>query len=300
MNIQRPIFVCGFTRGGTAILMNLILSHPKVCKPAGETAQLFKGRREKSFFYNVRRRLFRDIPIQLLTGQNLFDPHWYKERAKIGSTAERLIDRVFYTEMLNANGENENKYKNENVNYKKDEIKEARLVSKNVNGIVYLSEVLRDMYPMSKFVCVVRNGLAICESHMRRGKGVDEVSGMYKSIGNKILKYKNEKEWFEVVKFEDVISETEKVIEKVYKFCNLKMEKLGKIRMTKKPTLDETGDHEINNGSLGEIVWYNISNINNHFERDINEKQVNSIGEEKKAKFLDETEETMVKLGYKV
>jgi len=41
----KPIFIVGFQRGGTGILMNLLLSHPNVCTPRGETHQVFRGAR---------------------------------------------------------------------------------------------------------------------------------------------------------------------------------------------------------------------------------------------------------------
>jgi hypothetical protein len=38
-----PIFVNAFARGGSMILVNLLLSHPNVCCPSGETHKVFRG-----------------------------------------------------------------------------------------------------------------------------------------------------------------------------------------------------------------------------------------------------------------
>ena len=41
---KRPIFIIGFARGGTNIILNLLRSHPDVCSPRGETDQVFRGK----------------------------------------------------------------------------------------------------------------------------------------------------------------------------------------------------------------------------------------------------------------
>ena len=41
---QAPIVINVFTRAGTKILMNLLLSQPGVYLPTGETHEVFKGR----------------------------------------------------------------------------------------------------------------------------------------------------------------------------------------------------------------------------------------------------------------
>jgi hypothetical protein len=67
MKNESPVFVCGFERGGTNILMNLLLSHPSLCKPTGETAQVFRGRRGERLWRILQRRVCYDLPVQILT-----------------------------------------------------------------------------------------------------------------------------------------------------------------------------------------------------------------------------------------
>lgn len=42
---KKPLFINAFARGGSNILMNLLMSHPGVCVSNGETHKVFKGQR---------------------------------------------------------------------------------------------------------------------------------------------------------------------------------------------------------------------------------------------------------------
>ena len=69
---REPIFIQGFARGGSNIIMNLLLSHPGVCLSNGETDKVFKGAKWDSTWGVAKKRLFYDFPICLLAGQNIF------------------------------------------------------------------------------------------------------------------------------------------------------------------------------------------------------------------------------------
>ena len=68
---KQPIFINGFQRGGTNIMMNLILSHPHVCKLShSETHRIFYGREDQPVGRWFRRALY--APLVLSTQQHVF------------------------------------------------------------------------------------------------------------------------------------------------------------------------------------------------------------------------------------
>ena len=63
---------------------------------------------------------------------------------------------------------NDMKFKYENVEYNLDEIRKSRIVIKNNNGLIYLTNLFREIYPYSIFFSLVRSPAALYESHLRR------------------------------------------------------------------------------------------------------------------------------------
>ena len=59
-------------------------------------------------------------------------------------------------------------FKTQDIKYTKSEIEMSRLVIKNNNGLVYCTELFFDMYPDATFIALIRNPIALYESHKRR------------------------------------------------------------------------------------------------------------------------------------
>src|SRR6187549_799291 len=91
---RAPIFVNGFQRGGTNILMNLIASHPDVALLSGETHQIFLGKPDENFKKWIDRMFY--IPVVLFSGRHLFDPHTPRERGPAPRPVQRYLDATFY------------------------------------------------------------------------------------------------------------------------------------------------------------------------------------------------------------
>ena len=62
---KQPLFINAFARGGSNIIMNLLLSHPNVCISSGETHKVFKGTKWDSWPRKLKKRFFFDLPIRL-------------------------------------------------------------------------------------------------------------------------------------------------------------------------------------------------------------------------------------------
>ena len=188
---KSPVFIVGFTRGGTNILMNMLLSHPDPCKPTGETAQVFKGRCEEPLWRTLQRRACYDFLLRFMAEHDLFDSKDLPPRPEMSKTAAYFIDSVLHREKVAARSTAQNKYKFEGIEYQPEEIEQARLLTKNVNGIVFMTDALANMYPDATFFGLIRDGRALCESHIRRGETLSRVARIYQRVGRAIVKYRD-------------------------------------------------------------------------------------------------------------
>ena len=163
---QEAIFVNGFSRGGTTILTNLLASHPDVCL-IGETHHVFKGHRITDSPWRVISKCLRhDAPILVGHGQDFFSPRLIKPRKSLSQWAQKRIDRILYREKLRSQHPLLNRYKSADAEYTPDELLQARLLCKNIDGMVYANDAFAEMYPDATFLGLVRNGLAVCEGHL--------------------------------------------------------------------------------------------------------------------------------------
>jgi hypothetical protein len=297
---KKPVFVCGFTRGGTNILMNFLLSHPDLCKPTGETAQVFRGRREEPFWRIVQRRLCYDAPIRLLSGQDLFNPHCYQERSSISPVVARFIDWVLDREKRWARTEAQNRFRYENVEYSMDEVASARLLSKNVNGVVFLTDVLNGMYDDVTFFGLVRDGRALCESHLRRGASVDEVAQLYEQVGEAMQTYAGQLPNFHLVRFEEVITNPMDQVSRVYQHAGLDPADVPKFRLQIKAKTEKEGERKLEAEHDRQVVWYDRTSVETYFDPAVNDHQINQLDPAARREFEQHTEATLRSLGYSV
>ena len=75
---HKPIFINGFQRGGTNILVNLIASSHEVALLGGETHEVFYGRDSQPFLKWIQRGAA--LPLILASGQHTFWPYRYYPR----------------------------------------------------------------------------------------------------------------------------------------------------------------------------------------------------------------------------
>ena len=178
MRNVRPIFLLGFTRGGTNLVLNLLRSHPEVCSPRGETHEVFRAKPNEPPAVRLAKRL-RYAPIRVLEGRDVLDARDWTPREPLHPLSRRWIDRVLYAEKLRAREPGQNRWKSEGVPYRDDEIRRARLLCKNVNGLLLVSGEMARTWPDATFVALVRNGFAVCEGHRRRGVELAEAARRY-------------------------------------------------------------------------------------------------------------------------
>ena len=255
---KKPIFINGFQRGGTNILMNLFASHPDVCMLGGETQVVFYGRSHEHFKKWIPRLM--TIPIFLFTRQHTFWPFRYFERNQIPSFLWSYIDFLLYMSKMFAS---RNKVRNSEERNTIIDIHHSRLLSKNVNGVVLATPLFSKMYPDAQFIGLVRNGLAICESFVRRGKSPEKIGYLYKVVCQQMLDDAKRIKNYNIIYFEDLIASPEKVIRDVYEFSELQIEQTQEFRLQAKKVMDHKGkwDYIFGGEQDRETHWFMLETI---------------------------------------
>jgi len=297
---KKPIFINGFARGGSNIIMNLLLSHPEVCISSGETHKVFKGTKWDSNIDVIKKRLFYDLPIRLLSGQDIFNINSLKKRKTISPFLQRYIDKILFEGRFTARLSTHNLYKYDNIPYTKEEIENCRLLTKGLNGVVYTVDIFNQMYPDAVFFGLVRNGLAICEGYVRRGVPSIEIGRMYKKIAKKLLSSNTQIENSHLVFYEDMVKDPLGFMRQIYSYANLDMGKVKKVRLQSKKMMGTDGKRKIHRGTDREVFWYELSEFHKFISPDINENQIKKLSKKDKSIFLSVAGDEMEELGYNI
>jgi hypothetical protein len=282
---EKPIILVGFARGGTNILLNILRSHPNVCSPRGETDQVFRGKGRFPFInepvIDYISKFWNYFPILTRQKQDVFSPNLWEERNKFLPNTMEQIDKILYNDKLKALGPTQNLYKTQNVKYKKSEISNSRLLLKNLNGLIFLTDRFFEMYPDSTFIALVRNGFAICEGQIRRGADPVKAAKQYQKGCQKIiLDSENYNNYF-IFKFEDIINNPLESLEEIYNCSALNINAVKKIRLETKKVLNLDGKHEyIHNTEKKELIWYSLDEFGQHFDINVNDNQLKNLTNE--------------------
>lgn len=288
---RAPIFINSFSRGGSNILWNVLLSHPDACSPILETLEIFKiGRAGRWEGYRAVWR----------TGQvRFFDQRNFSPRRPISRAAQSYIDRVLYEWKLKTATDADMRYKSEHEIYTPDEVQTARLVAKNNNGLAFLSDTLLAMYPDATFFALVRNPLALYESYSRRRfvSSLDEFVTFYRRLAEKMLADAQQHENYHIVRFEDVVSDPVGTVQRLYKLAQLDPGKVQKLRFKAK-------EHYQPNGTRGTAYeanrhyWFAFDEVAGFLEADIDQQHISRIRSEEQARILGSMPDVVSALGY--
>lgn len=296
---KQPIFLNGFARGGTNLLVNLFISHPKVCISSGETHKVFKpGTRFDKGWLRIKKRYLYDFPIRILAGQDIFNAHGLYPRKKVPDYLKRYIDKIFYHGRFIANIESHNLLQYENVKYTREELADCRLLSKGLDGITFTAELLHEMYPDATFVALVRNGLAICEGRTRRGYPVEKMGHDYNAVVDQMFLNKENLPNYHMVKYEDMVANPQQFMNKLYDIAGLDISQVKKVRLESKAVMDKEGKHKLMKGHDRQVFWYDFDKLHEHIRSDINANQIKMLDQKTRDIFLSIAGENMKKLGY--
>ena len=295
---QKPIFIVGFARGGTNILLNLLRSHPNVCSPRGETHQVFKGKGDDALSTRIM-KVSRYLPITLLEQQDVFGADLWETRKPFKPLSKKRIDQIFFRDKLRAQEPSQNLYKRENERYTDEEIANSRLLCKNLNGIIFLSEQFSEMYPDATFIALVRNGFAVCEGHIRRGSKVEYIASRYEKACQQMIRDAEKIPNFHLLRYEDTVTEPRETLKKIFALADLDAEQVTKVRLQTKQVMTKEGQHEYVKGTTEkQTLWYDLDEMASHFKLDANENQIARLSDKQKSVITELCRPSLNHFGY--
>jgi len=270
--------------------------------PSGETQRVFiGGALGDGVTGTLRKKVFNQLPVSLLSATNSRARHIFSpanlEKRELSEQARSWIDRVLYKERMRARHEGHNLWKTPTEKYTQSEIQDSRLVCKNLNGIQYLGDEFREMYPDATFLCLVRHPLALAEGRLRRGQEMGRVLKHILQIGHKMIDDLEHFDNYHLLRFEDMVTAPNDFLSNVYDLTGLSVSALKDIRFQNKATLGSSGSHDIE-GVDRSIVWYPISEMEKHLKADINANQFANMSVDVKKQLLNEMQPLISAFGY--
>ena len=290
--VRAPIFLNCLSRGGSNIFWNLFLSHPDCCSPIRETLEIFRA--------DWRAPTRAGFRVAWLARQPRLFNQWHLARRRpFTAAAARFIDHTLHHAKLSTLDDEEMRYKGPEEIYSRDEVEAARLVAKNNNGLVFLTEDLHQLYSDATFFALVRHPLALFESHKRRRirPRPEAFARFYSTIVEKMLADVAGFERAFLVRFEDVLADPLAMVEGLYRDAGLDLERLSGLRFKSK-------NHYRGDGSRGTTFekgrhhWFELEEARRFLEPRINTLQADRLDADERRRVLDGTAAVRERLGY--
>ena len=292
---KAPIFVNGFSFGGTNMIVNLLASHPDVCWLSGETHEVFYSKPRKKMDKWVRRTVY--FPIEVFSGRHIFGRECLEPRRDLSSLMMRYVDLLFFLDKMKTD---RNEFKSEQKRYSREEVRNSRFLAKNVNGVVLASSQFARMYPDATFFALVRNGLALCEGYVRRGWAPGDAGKMYEIVCQKMIEDSRTIPNYYIVRFEDMVSDPVGFMKKIYGNAGLDESKVEKVRLQAKRSMNSDGTRSYTFGGSKdrETHWFTIAELRNYVRKGVNENQIDRLCLQDRDAFLNQAQGSMELLGY--
>ena len=299
MLVKKPIFIVAFAHGGSSLLLNLIRSHPNVLGiGSAETQQVFKGTSRESLQTRFA-KLLRYLPILLAERYHVFSVNRWEPRPAFNSFTKKQIDKVLYYEKLSGCDQRQYLYKTENEIYTLAEIYKSRLVFKNLDGLIFLSAEFAKMYPDGTFIALVRNGLAVCEGHLRRGHKLKDIAHNYEKACKQIIIDSQKIPNYHIVRYEDIMTKPYDMLKRIYQLSNLDIGLVKKIRLKTTKVITKSGKTEYVHGTrMKQAIWYEINNFDKHFRPNTNIHQIKRLSKKQKSIIIEIAKSSLENFNY--
>jgi hypothetical protein len=262
-----------------------------VCSPRGETHQVFMGKPDEAYTQRVA-KLLAYLPILFRQREHVFSVNALRQRRPLSESSKQIIDRVLYREKILARGETQNRYKSEGVEYTLQEIGDARLLCKNLNGLAYTTALFASMYPDATFFGLVRNGLAVCEGAMRRGMSAADFGQHYAKVCGQIAADAARIPAFHLVRYEMLAEQTLATAAEVFKLAHLDPGRVEKYRLVVDADTRRTG------GGAEQLKWYSPEEFEGTISAEFNNAQIERLPNQARTEFLRVAGYVMEQLGY--
>lgn len=281
---DKVIVINAFSRGGSNIAWNVMQSHPHVCSAMYETEEILYPRRPH--YLQLAIRPFYTNPItNSPLGAKLIGP---------------LIDRRFYQLKLQNLNHPDNGFQSEGVPYTRQEIEGNALCLKSLDQDIELTDLMARIYEKSYFIGLVRNGYALCEGWLRRGrhKTARQRGKMYRKYVEKMLEDQERFPHYTIAKFEDILREPFGEAERLFQFADLEPVRLEKLRFKVKKVLSEDGTHQATYGEENHKYWFDRESVHELLVPNQSGVQASALSPSDRADFEREAKPVLEHFGY--
>lgn len=287
---KKPIIIVSLSRGGSSVILNILRSHPDVCSPRGETHEVFAGKNSESYRTRAA-KILAYLPVVLLQREHIWSMRNYRPRRPLSARSAKIIDRILYEDKLLATDDTQNRFRKRGVEYTQDEIRAARLLCKNVDALAFVTPLLAGIYPDAVFLGLVRNGLASCEGHVRRGKSAAEYGRLYSQVCGRIADDEERMRNFHLLRYETLTSDVLAAASDLYELSNLDSSRVSEFRLV-------VGDNGRTGGEAERLAWYTPAEFSSIITPSLDEEQSNKLSTRDRDAFLREAGSAMERLGY--
>ena len=209
---ERPIFIIGYERSGTTLLMAMIGCHPRIAIP--EVGWLFPRIYPWRYTYGDLsiESNFRTMAAEMLFGLN--QPLWgmsLNPRTAVDEIISLAPERGFagiYAAM--------------HLRYAKEFGNKPRWGQKTPNNLFFVPQILEN-FPKAQFIFITRDGRDACATSMESAFGAGNIfmAAHTWNLANSFIKPFRSKydssTWFDV-KYEELVREPVKVLKKICEF----------------------------------------------------------------------------------
>lgn len=242
-----------FSRGGSSLVWNLLASHPALASPGRETHELFIGCSGARSTPARWRRHLRDafhgggLPRPRFSSGHVLPNAGLFEASNL---AQRRIPMRMYGEVrrtiASAPGVVTPKVDPvlaESSPGAGDVANPGAVVVKNINGIITLTPSLRAVLGSCRSVILLRDGIAMCESRMRRGtfSRASKFGLVYRLVVDEMRRQVEADPGTVVVSFEDLLDDPVAFTRGLYRSVGLDPSAVDHVRLKSKPHLQPTG-----------------------------------------------------------
>lgn len=251
---KKVILICGYSRGGTNILWNILQAHPAICSPKYETGTILSNDELLKFnrYIAVARKLhFLDTPLSY----SVIDLQLYRYKME----TLKMVD---------------NKYKTETEIYSREEVSKAALCLKSVDYDIFETDLLLKVYPEMYIVLLTRNGYAVANGHVRRGMDIQKSAALYSEVGQKMSQLHESHNRSLYIRFEDVIKDPFKISEQLYEFIEVEPTKVDRLRLKSKSIINDKLKEAPRFGEVDRKYWFGREDVVNLLDSQINQKQI--------------------------
>ncbi|MBN1556666.1 MAG: sulfotransferase, partial [Lentisphaerae bacterium] len=173
------------------------------------------------------------------------------------------------------------------------------LVCKLVNGLIWVTDNLRRMYPDAVFLGVVRDGMAVCEGNMRRGADARAMARLYRDGCTRMLAAADSDPRYHIIRFEDVLADPRGMLERIYGYCGLDVGDVDHVRFVAAPTIGRDGSHAVAAGlERDALVWRRLDELPRFIQADVNRNQLRRLPEAARALIIETAGDVLRRFGY--